>query len=244
MFSFKPSEPKPRKPRTPAQARLFPAVMAGMAALLGLKTVALAQSVTEAPHEQTAQAENHAAPAQTPAQAPAPAASCVPTVADMAGLSQAEVQVLQALGARRDALNQRATALETQDDLMLAAERRLDERLAELHTLETTVNDLLGRLDEAQEQRLTGLVDVYQRMRAKDAAAVFDGLDDDVLVQVAGRMRQANLAEVMGRMQPERARRLTTMLADRARPPRDGEDLLARTRGTAPTTTPTPQAGR
>ncbi|WP_395644586.1 MotE family protein [Terricaulis sp.] len=243
MLLFRPAAPKPRKPRAPAQARLFPAVMAGLAALLGLKTVALAQSVTEAPHAQTAQTEDHAAPAQTPAQQPAATASCVPTVADMAGLSQAEVQVLQALGARRDALNQRATALETQDDLMLAAERRLDERLAELHTLETTVNDLLGRLDEAQEQRLAGLVDVYQRMRAKDAAAVFDGLDDDVLVQVASRMRQANLAEVMGRMTPERARRLTTMLAERARPPRDGEDLLARTRGTAPTTTPTPRSG-
>ncbi len=83
--------------------------------------------------------------------------------------------------------------------------------------LESTVNDLLGQLDEAQEQRLAVSVDVYQRMRAKDAATVFDGLDDGVLVQVASRMRQANLAEVMGRMEPDRARALTQMLADRAR---------------------------
>jgi hypothetical protein len=47
------------------------------------------------------------------------------------------------------------------------------------------VNDLLGRLDEEQERRVNSLVDVYQRMRAKDAAEVFDGLEDDVLVQVA-----------------------------------------------------------
>ena len=47
---------------------------------------------------------------------------------------------------------------------------------------------------------------------------MFDGLEDDVLVQVASRMRQANLAEIMGRMDPVRARELTTMLADRARP--------------------------
>jgi flagellar motility protein MotE (MotC chaperone) len=44
-------------------------------------------------------------------------------------------------------------------------------------------------------------------------------------------MRQANLAEIMGRMNPERARRLTTMLADRARPPSGGGDLLSRARG-------------
>ena len=59
--------------------------------------------------------------------------------------------------------------------------------------------------------------------------------NDDVLVQVASRMRQANLAEVMGRMDPDRARALTQMLADRARPPTSGGDLLgALARRTAP----------
>lgn len=236
----------PKKPRQPTSVRLLPAVMAGLAALLGLKTVAMAQSVAETPAAQSEQAGH--AQTSTPAQTPAPAPGtpqCTPSLADMAGLSQAEVQVLQALQARRATLDQRATAMETQDDLMTAAERRLDERLAELHRLETTVNDLLGHLDEAQEQRLTGLVNVYRRMRAKDAAAVFDGLDDGVLVQVASRMPDSNLAEIMGRMTPERARRLTTMLAERARPPRDGEELLTRTGGTPATTPATPPpAGR
>jgi flagellar motility protein MotE (MotC chaperone) len=114
----------------------------------------------------------------------------------------------------------------------------LNERLAELRQVETTVNELLGHLDEEQERRVNGLVDVYQRMRAKDAARVFDGLEDDVLVQVASRMRQANLAEVMGRMQPDRARALTQMLADRARPPTGGDALLARAQGAAPDAAP------
>jgi flagellar motility protein MotE (MotC chaperone) len=116
---------------------------------------------------------------------------------------------------------------------MAAAERRLEQRLAELRQLETNVNALLGQLDEAQEQRLAGLVDVYQRMRAKDAAEVFDGLDDGVLVQVASRMRQANLAEVMGRMDANRARALTQMLAERARPPAGAQDLLQQRPGGA-----------
>ena len=86
--------------------------------------------------------------------------------------------------------------------------------------------------------RLRELVGVYERMRARDAAAVFDGLEDDVLVQVASRMRQANLAEVMGQMDPVRARALTQMLADRARPPTSGGNLLERARGDAPATAP------
>ncbi len=220
-----------KRPKSPARTRLVPAAMVTVAAVLGLKTVALAEDVAEtvAPAAEHSAEASHAesdAPAATPATQCAP-----PTLAELAGLSHEEVQVLQALGARREALDARGEAMETQDALILAAEQRLNERVAELRQLETTVNDLLGQLDEAQEERLTALVDVYQRMRARDAAVVFDGLEDEVLVQVASRMRQANLAEIMGRMNPERARRLTTMLADRARPPSGGGDLLSRARG-------------
>jgi flagellar motility protein MotE (MotC chaperone) len=217
--------------------------MATAAALLGLKAFTMAESLaqTAAPKQNPAGAltEHAAAPEQA---APSPAqqgtAQCTPTVAQMAGLSQAEVEVLQALGARRQALDQRATQIETQGDLMAAAERRLDQRLAELHQLETSVNGLLGQLDQQQQQRLANLVDVYQRMRAKDAANVFNSLDDNVLVQVASRMRQANLAEVMGRMQPDRARHLTQLLADHARPPTGGQDLLARATDASPPARP------
>ncbi|MEZ6023468.1 MAG: hypothetical protein R3C16_08695 [Hyphomonadaceae bacterium] len=221
---------KPKAAGAGGGVRLMPAAMATVAALLGLKAVAMAEVVAEgAPTEHA-----EAAPGEHGETEPAaaPQGQCAaPSFADLAGLSQSEVQVLEALSARRETLDQRAAAMETQGDLMTAAEQRLDERLTELRQLESTVNELLGRLDEAQEERLANLVDVYQRMRAKDAATVFDGLEDDVLVQVASRMRQANLAEVMGRMNPDRARRLTQMLADRARPPNGGADLLARSRG-------------
>ncbi len=222
------ARPRPKKP--PQGVRLFPAVMATSAALLGLKAFtmaeSLAQTATPAENPPAAQHEASSPPApQTPVAAQS-AAQCNPTIAQLAGLSQSEVEVLQALSARRQTLDQRATQIETQDDLMAAAQRRIDERIAELHQLETTVNGLLGQLDQAQEQRLGALVDVYQRMRAKDAATVFNGLDDTVMVQVASRMRQANLAEVMGRMQPDKARHLTQLLADRARPPTNGQQLL------------------
>lgn len=236
--------PKTAKAKTNASVRLMPAAMATVAVVLGLKTVAMVEAVAETASNNEHVATEPAADAQAEQTAAAPAANqCAPaTLAEMAGLSAAEVQVLQALSERRAALDSRAEQYETQDELMLAAERRLNERLAELRQLETHVNDLLGQLDEAQEARLASLVDVYQRMRSKDAAEVFNGLDDGVLVQVASRMRQANLAEVMGRMEPERARQLTQMLADRARPPTGGDDLLARSRGAG--TTPAAQGAR
>ena len=213
--------------RKPASARLLPALMATIAAILGLKAVAVAEAVSE----------TAAAPASTAAPASsttpqAPAAVCAaPSFADQAGLSQAEVQVLQALGARRQALDARATDIDTSTELMSAAEQRLNQRLTELHQLEASVNTLLGQLDQQQAARMANLVDVYQRMSAKNAAAVFDTLDDDTMLLVASRMRQQNLAEVMGRMTPARARRLTQMLAELSRQTQDGRALLASASG-------------
>jgi flagellar motility protein MotE (MotC chaperone) len=129
------------------------------------------------------------------------------------------VQVLQSLGERRKQIEAREAALETKAELATAAERRLNERLEELKRLETRVQALLGQVDEEQARRLASLVDVYQRMRAKDAAAVFDALEEDVLLQVAARMRQQNLAEIMARMNPDRARALTVKLAETRLPP-------------------------
>jgi flagellar motility protein MotE (MotC chaperone) len=164
--------------------------------------------------------------------APAAGQSCPagPTFADQAGLSQTEVRVLQSLGERRKTLDGRAAEIDAKADLLAAAEKRVDERVAELKKLETSVQALLGQLDQQQSERIVSLVAVYQKMRAKDAAAVFDGLDDDVMLEVASRMKQTNLAEIMGAMRPERARQLTRLLADQKKVP----DLLPGTRPGAP----------
>jgi len=238
-----------KAPAANSGVRLLPAAMVSVAAVLGLKAVALAQDVAATTTAAPAPQDQSAAPPSTAAPAPAGdanasdasaanAQACTPSFADQAGLSQSEVQVLQALSARRDALDQRAADIDTRGQLLTAAEQRLDQRVQELHQLETRVNALLGQLDTAQEQRLAGLVDVYQRMRAKDAATVFDGLDPTVLVQVASRMRQQNLAEVMGHMQPDRARFLTQRLADLSRPPTDGAALLNQASATQPAASP------
>ena len=209
-----------------APPRLLPALMVTLAVLLGLKAVAFAEGVGDGAPTQAgppgaqkdappAVATAPAAPASSAASAAQPAGACATTAfAEAAGLSPSEVQVLQSLGARRVSLDARATEMDTRQELLAAAERRVEERIAELKRVEARVQALTGQMDAAQTQRISSLVDVYQRMRAKDAAAVFDALDQAVLVEVASHMRQANLAEVMGKMTPSRARQLTQWLAN------------------------------
>lgn len=228
-----------------ARVRLLPAVMVTLGVVLSLKAAALAEEAAGAAG--STEAKSTAAPtpeATTAASDPkageeSAAPTCpAPSFADQAGLSPAEVQVLQSLGDRRRAIEARAADIESRGAILEAAEKRLDERIAELKRLEGDVKGLLGQLDEAEAARIDTLVAVYQRMRAKDAAQVFDGLEEDVLLQVAQRMRQQNLAEIMGLMAPDRARKLTVMLAQSRRPSLPGAGQLG-----APSAPPPPPRG-
>lgn len=222
--------------------RLMPAAMVTMAVVLGLKTVALAETAAEGVAEGldlSAPAGDSGGTGATAPAAPAAAAppgNCpTPGFAEQAGLSPEEVQVLQALGARREALDARSADLDTQAQVMAAAEQRIGERLTELRALETQVAALLGQLDEQEEQRLARLVNVYERMRSRDAAEVMNQLEMPVLLEIAQRMRPQNLAEIMGRMDPARARELSIQLAAQAEQAGDAQALLEQARGGATT---------
>ncbi len=203
-----------------AQVRLLPAVIATAGVALALKAVSVAQAASEPAAEAAAPAvEAKPAAAAGPA---SPEMQCAaPSFAESAGLSATEVEVLQSLGQRRAALDAREAEFATQSALLQAAEKRVNERLAELKRVEGVVGAMVAKLDAQQDARVTAMVVVYQKMKPKDAADVFNGLDDEDLYAVASGMKQANLAEIMGLMQPDRARKLTSMMLKRDALPAD-----------------------
>jgi flagellar motility protein MotE (MotC chaperone) len=59
-----------------------------------------------------------------------------------------------------------------------------------------------------------GLVKLYESMKPRDAATIFNDLEMAVLLQVVDRMKEAKAAPVLAAMQPDKARELTAKLAD------------------------------
>ena len=101
----------------------------------------------------------------------------------------------------------------TRESVMTAAEQKLAARMAELQTLQKK----LENLDAAQKQKVEagwqGLVKVYETMKPKDAANIFNDLQMPVLLQVLDRMKDSKTAAVMAAMNPDRARDVTAELA-------------------------------
>ncbi len=112
--------------------------------------------------------------------------------------------------------------------MAVAAEARLDDQIAELKSLEAGVQNLLAEMEAKRDERLEALVKVYETMKPKDAARIFNTLDNDVMMKVSQRMKSANLAAVMASMSSERAEELTRMLASRAELPASAEEVMQR----------------
>ncbi|HMR31389.1 MAG TPA: hypothetical protein PKA13_00420 [Geminicoccaceae bacterium] len=162
---------------------------------------------------------HHDEAAATDATAPAPApgdpASCPVTVAGLEDVAADLVQRRQQMGARETRLALREAAL-------AEAEAQLARRADELDGMRRTLEEQMGKLAQGDDARIAQLVKVYETMKPKQAAEVFDRLDLELLTHVASRMREVKMAAVLAAMDPEKARRVTVELARRRAPAASG----------------------
>jgi len=150
--------------------------------------------------------------AQNVASANAPASGSV-----AAPESSAEQALLDRINERRDEWRQRNKDLEMRERLLENAERKIESRINDLRALEEKAEAAAAKRDEAENGSLRSLVTMYEAMKPKDAARVFDRLPHDVLVPVVIQMNPRKMAEVLAMMSPEAAERLTVALANRAK---------------------------
>ena len=102
------------------------------------------------------------------------------------------------------------------ESLLKAAEKRVEAKVAELKGVETRVKTEMGNRDKAEAKRLKGLITMYENMKPKDAARIFDRLDMKILVEVSTQMNPRTMSAILAQMTPEAAERLTVELANRA----------------------------
>ena len=134
---------------------------------------------------------------------------------DPSTFSPAEIALLENLARRRDEIEQRARGIDVRENLLQATENRIDEKIETLQALETRIEAFVERHDAAETEQMKRLVKVYESMKPKDAARIFEEIDMDVLLEVAGGMKENKIAAIMANMTPRRAQELTIELADR-----------------------------
>lgn len=166
-------------------------------------------SSSAAPVAPTASTPSGAAPAA----ASKDAASTPPPDDGNTSFSTSEIQVLQSLSKRRDDLDKREKTLTEREALLSAAEQEVDHKITELNKLKGEIEALLGQQQKVADERIVSLVKIYEGMKPKEAATIFNTLDMDVLLPVISRMNERKSGPVLAAMDPDKARIVTIRLA-------------------------------
>jgi flagellar motility protein MotE (MotC chaperone) len=148
--------------------------------------------------------------------------------------SPGERAVLERLQDRRQELDTRTRDLEMRESLLKAAEKRVEAKVAELKDVETRINAAMGNRDKAEADRFKSIVSMYENMKPKDAARIFDRLDLKILIDVSTQMSPRKMSDILAQMTSEGAERLTVELANRASatPKSQNPDQLPKIDGT------------
>jgi flagellar motility protein MotE (MotC chaperone) len=195
--------------------RLLPLIAVAIGGVVLVRAAGVAPGVFEGAQAWAQEAVPAGAAAAAPAAAAAICALTPEQLAQQAGISPAELRIMQSLSARRTELDARDADLASMLPLLATAEQKLDAKVAALEAVKAEVRVLLGQVSEQEKAENERMVAVYSAMRPREAARVMATLDDDVRLPVAAAMRPRSLAAILAQMDPAEARSLTEKLARR-----------------------------
>ncbi|MGE0181794.1 MAG: MotE family protein [Parvularculaceae bacterium] len=177
--------------------RLAPVVMTALFALASLKAAGLWLSFSSAGAAETV-------------------SEATPVAAAPAHVSETQGRLLEQLAERKSELDAREAELDTRESILAAAELRLDAAIKALQAEKDAIAAAENDRARARNDEFGALSSAYERMKPRDAARIFEVLDDDILIPVAAGMRTQSLAGVLAEMSAEKAKALTVALANRA----------------------------
>ena len=136
-----------------------------------------------------------------------------------------ERAILERLGERRQELEARARELEIRENLLKSAEKRLETRGSELKEMETRAGRQRPEARGKGYAQLKSLVIMYENMKAKDAARIFDRLEMRVLLEGRHlRSTRAGWPTSWPRCSPRRRRTTDGRNGEPSQPGRKGVD--------------------
>lgn len=166
--------------------------------------------ITGSTHGAPKEAPKPAAPESKPEGTPVNMDEAQPQV------SASERAILERLQARRQEIEARQREIDIRESLLKSAEKRIENKVEEMKAVESRISTTQAEQKAAEAQRLKGLVTMYEGMKPKDAARVFDRLEMGVLIEIASAIAPRKMSDIMGLMSSEAAERLTVEMARRA----------------------------
>lgn len=123
--------------------------------------------------------------------------------------------VLKLLQTRQSEIEAREAALMDRLVALDLAEQEIEENFVALQNAEQALSATMARAATASEDDLANLTSVYENMKAKEAAALFEEMDPEFAAGFLGRMRADAAAAIMTGLTSGKAYSISVILAGR-----------------------------
>ncbi|MFL5334551.1 MAG: MotE family protein [Geminicoccaceae bacterium] len=190
---------------------------------LALDRAPVAVVSTEVARATRALIEPAAGPEPPPVRTPPPPQPSPPPASPAASsdppLAAALEELASELQRRQAAIAEREQTLALREAVVRSVESRVAGQISRLESLNGDLERRLGQLSADEQARIAQLVKVYEAMKAKSAAMIFDPMALDLLLPIMRGMRDTKVAAIVAEMDPAKARALTAELAGSREPP-------------------------
>ena len=129
--------------------------------------------------------------------------SCEPSVL-MASLQEQERSI-----------QERSTRLDAREKQLNVARKRIQERLKAMETANTQLQETMARVEGATQKDVQHLVDMYSKMKPKQAGAIFNTMQPSFAAGFMGEMRADIAAAILANMESEKAHAVSVVMAGR-----------------------------
>ncbi|MFC6639668.1 hypothetical protein GV827_15685 [Sulfitobacter sp. JBTF-M27] len=158
---------------------------------------------------------------------PEPADDIPPLVEDLPEKTDnydAPEEVLRSLNRERELVELQKQEIEQRKSELALAMERLEIEKASLTELQTSIEELLARVEASQTEDLNRLIEFYKNMKPADAARIIDDLDIETTIMILGEMNPRAAAPILAKVSDVRARAISKIILERSQLPGD-QDL-------------------
>jgi flagellar motility protein MotE (MotC chaperone) len=128
-------------------------------------------------------------------------------------MNDEQIDHLSKLNDRKKELDEREEELNRMEQELQAQKTELDKRMQELEGVRRGISSVLEEKVAVDSKKVDTLVLMYSDMKPPQAAKVFETMDEDLAVEILGRMKKKSAADIMNLLKPDKAQVLTEKFA-------------------------------
>ncbi len=103
--------------------------------------------------------------------------------------------------------------LKVKENVVKKSKQDLDDKMAQLENIKQEVQSLLDEFETKEQQSIGSLVKIYENMKPKEAAKIFEELDMNILLQVINKMPERKSAPILANVSAMRATQISSEFA-------------------------------